>query len=799
MSFVYLLKKVSLCLFTLQIFVASEVIAKGAAAPAVADEVIDAFIFDDACDAGPWTKRALGVSQTLSSIYTSLQKKTNCSDSGLSPSIAAATSLSQTLMQLESIDAARNEKVSMETMSDLLTSLKDPTLSADTSAALLAEYTEQRVSLAKTRGILAADSTLNDTQIYYGLEALSTHLNTLLSQRAALNACFTANPLEAVKIATNLADLAGNFVPLISGASIKAGAAITRYALDTFQNAPISAEIRRTQNTRLTLGLRCGMQTMLRQYCGARDANVLSGYINRDAAGREPSEFFYGLDLIDNRFPILDSWLDRVSNGVKPRTDEAAGKINEYFELVNLASSNRRRMDGLYSELLDDLSKIESEAGKRDRIQEHFRILIARVWGGEIFTGQREGFGVFSGRKNAVELVSLIFNIEIPPQIDFSSFLSAQIRNMNVSDLNDVAVRNRRSYEIFEVRETDIKRDFKEHVNVDSPTLVRSATSSQLTKNSPIQVLNRMNKFFNLFTFDANPVFEEQDRELIRTIRVALDELSHSLGSANATTEENSNAIIAKTFDAFRLADQNVFLNGRIRQLISTDLQARVDKGEIPQKLVDIAWMANQDLMNVFTQTKQKPDKMQIQFDTNEAQRILGESLDSFTSFFENAIENSMQRLHRQAEANGEMTYAQMKAAYARDPHVSFEEPNRISLAQLCIVSLSASDDVDSRFCKGAFIVSQDAKLMLDYDQLEAKLKRRPFKERVCVYDDFVKKDRIAHSSIGILDSRPLSDLSFDNLRGGPLHSRSAVAQPIQISPERRERFQSWVDETYSQ
>lgn len=763
--------------------------AKGAAAPAVADEIIESFVFDDSCDVGPWTKRALATSQTLTSIYASLQKKTNCGDSAITASINAATQISTTLGQLSGINAAREEKVQMESINDLLSSLQDPTLDPAVRAVLLSEYSNQRVQLAQTRGVLAADSTLNNTRLYYGLESIATYMNTLVSQRSALQACFTANPVEAVKVATNLADLAGNFLPSIQGAAVKVGAAITRDAIDAFQNAPIAAEIRRTQNTRLTLGLRCGMQTMLRQYCGARDASKLVSYLNKDATGLEPSAFFYGLDLIDNRFPVLDGWLDRVANGVKPRTADAANKMNTYFSLVNLASSTRREMDGRYQELIDNLTKVSSLEGQRDQVKFHLETLITQVWGAAIPGENSRYNGVFYGRKNAMELAVEIFGESMPDgQQDFSSYLGGLVKKhyFAVADLVQV---NSKCYEVFERRESEIKRDFKDHVNVDSPNLVRSATSSQLTQNSAFEVLLKINHFFDRFTFDD--AFGAQDQILIDGLKTRLGNLATSLGDPRATTDDNSNTIIAATYDAFSLQDQNIFLNQRLRSLISNDLESRVKKGELPRELVDIAWMANQDLTNVFSQTHQKADKYLVQSDVDQAQQQLGGSLLSFTSFFSQSILTSMTKMEATANANQELTFAQMRAAYAKDPNVYLEEPNRKTLGLLCIIALSANEALESRACRGAFVISTDAKLILDYDTLSQRLHKRPFKERVCVYDDFIKKDRIASQSVG---------LPRDNHNWGPRSvtvddAPSSSAQPKgELSAESRALFQMWVD-----
>jgi|GEM_PF-1903886 len=723
------------------------VFAKGATAPSVVDDIID--VYADGCDVGSSARYALERSRALTSIYKKLLQNAQCKDA-ISTSLATSEALTGTLDNMLMSESARNEQIYSRTSNDLLTQIQDPNLLPDARSTMTSQYALSRFNLAQARAQTRAYNRVTPGQVGGGLETVASHLRTLVSERDNIWSCLANNPVEAYKLGTTLMDLAGNFTPPMIGASLKAAALLTNVTVDVAQKAPIVNAIRDSQRDRMPFALRCGLETITRDYCRGRDAYRLTGYWRRDDEGLKPSPLFAGLDVLDYRLPALNAWLDRIVTGTRPRDADSANKVNVYFLRVAQAQAIERRLEGVFAEAEADFSRIADPLSRLDRLRRVLKEIVSKAI---FFCGADTALGNYcTSNESPFYADSPLPLIEVvlgATKLDSNETFAALIdRVVTTPDMvGNFQTYKQMVYGIFYNKREEAKRLLGEKVNVDSPSLVRDATRRNVGRVSPLQAIDRLFSFFNAYVFEDD-FPGDQDRDLVGEIRTKLEQLSTDLRRGDAGRDEVSTQIIAKVFDAFKLSNNNVFLSERVTGLINTDLTNRFYRGDLPKDLEDIAWIARQDIVNALS-VSGLDTPYGVQSDITDGLSTQGRTLVTFRKGFNNVIAEAIKRLKASADRDREPTFDQLERMWSNPTDFPPLAPNRDALARTCILTLISGMDwpagpMAKKACAGAVIYSREAKTRLRFEDLQAQIANRPFQDRVCLYEDFLKNDRLA-------------------------------------------------------
>ena len=245
-----------------------------------------------------------------------------------------------------------------------------------------------------------------------------------------------------------------------------------------------------------------------------------------------------------------------------------------------------------------------------------------------------------------------------------------------------------------------------------------------------------------------------------------IDAVTVLLDAPNATDDWTVDPVLKLTpaqnaiqsvYNEFRLENNNVFLPNRMSRLVKDDLTNRICKDEAPEEIEKVLYQAGSDIFDILARANLTA--YQVKKDVSAAQYISAASLAEYRKFFATNIGWAIKDLHEAAEKNKEPKDG---TGYA---------PYRETLAHLCIMTLISgmewpekkdswgSDNKDSReYCRGTQIESKEAKLVLKFSELEQNLKNRTLNQRICVYDDFVRSDRLAfrlQRKSGELQCRP--------------------------------------------
>ena len=121
-----------------------------------------------------------------------------------------------------------------------------------------------------------------------------------------------------------------------------------------------------------------------------------------------------------------------------------------------------------------------------------------------------------------------------------------------------------------------------------------------------------------------------------------------------------------------------------------------------------------------------------VETDVHQSQSISRSTLVGFRKTFKEPIGWVINDLH---------------AAIKRDK-VGLDSALGDSLAHICVFTLISGMEwpsgVDIKKCKGTFIRSEEAGIELDFNSLRKEIKDKNFDDRVCVYEDFMRSDRLS-------------------------------------------------------
>ncbi|MCM2277480.1 MAG: hypothetical protein NDJ89_05340 [Oligoflexia bacterium] len=727
---------------------------------AVVDELLTSF--EGGCSAGAWTAAALDRSTRLTGVFKALNSKASCRDHqngnpNLEDALLGASTLEQALTDaLERESSYRNERIAEENANDLYFVLQDPNLDAYVRAQLLSYYASQRYEVSYNRTVLNyLDRSSFASRGASGLSRFSSLSSAMLANTTQISACLADNPAKAIDIGANLGLVAGSFAPPLVGLGIAAVSQLLKVGVEAATAYPSAKAVYETRRNRMPAAMTCGLEALSRDYCKARDAYALINLDRKENTRREPSPFFYGIELADRDLPILYQWLDQVVGGSSSATVDQSKKVNDQFARLNRILGMRRNTEGVLGEMDQYLKNPKfNETDRLTKIKEAIGDVILRA----LFMDERGmGYpypypdGPFVNDDPfllAAHLAGIPPNLA-PPYRDNQS-LRVFIGSLPITYTATLGSEIRsRALALLAERHTRVLAEFIQKVNINPPIVIRDASSMTAGGLSAIGTLERLDRFFEIFAF-GQPPYKEQDEELINQVRMNLNAIREKLNNVNATQPGMAEEIIADVFKVFKLENTNVFLPTHLQNLIRNDLTTRYRRGEGPKSVDDILLTAGRDIDALLSRTKLGP--VEVRGDLELAQSTTISTIAKFRGFFGSSIGNAIWDLQQQADRNREPPLSQ-----------GSRSPSRHTAARLCILTLISGTDwpqsVNKSLCRGAKIFSPDARLELSFDALDAKLNGTSpvsLDDRLCLHQEFLRLDRLASQDLtGPGDSEP--------------------------------------------
>ncbi|MCM2324453.1 MAG: hypothetical protein NDJ90_14440, partial [Oligoflexia bacterium] len=574
-----------------------------------------------------------------------------------------------------------------------------------------------------------------------------------------LSSCLADNPAKAVDIAANVGLVAGAFAPPMIGLSVAAISQLLKLGVDAATTIPGARAIYKSRKARMPSAMTCGLEALTRDYCKARDAYALVSLSRRDLVGREPSPFFYGIELADRDLPLLYQWLDKVVGGSNSASLDQATKVNEQFSRLNRILQMERNTDGIFGQLEQDLRNPRfTDSDRLSTLKRALRDLMLSALFAEMDMGRPYAYpdGPFT-TDNPYYLLAELVGVTNPPEPKDGESINFYIGRLNLryTDKLPGEIRDR-TVALLAARHQRVLAEFIEKVNLNPSVVIREASAQTPGGLSAVYTLERLDRFFDIFALGAGAE-RAQDEELIRQVRGDLADLKTALTAPEATQPRRAEEIITSVFAKFKLENTNVFLPTHLQSLVRNDLTTRYRRGEGPKDVEDILTTAGRDIDSLLTRTKLGP--LEVRGDLELAQSTTLSTLGQFRDFFAPNIAEAMEDLLKQADKNHEPPLAP-----------GSRSPSRHTLARLCLLTLLSGPDwpkdIDKALCRGARMFSPDASLELSFDALDSRFNeaREPIAldDRLCLHQEFLRLDRLASQGLKAPGDAAVHDSGFD-------------------------------------
>ena len=760
------LKRIALVLLAAFTLIGASQCSNDKAIPAGADELIDAM--SQGCNLGPWSRAALARASSLETVFENIRQKAHCQGANVDSALYAAQSLQAELRAVAADDAWRKEREMEEASNDLLLSLSNPGLDPTAKDGLAGYYADARMELSMAR----ADANFlqnpgRKSRVTTGLERISGHVRDLMSASAGLSECYANNPDVALQLGAGLAELSGAFMSPVVGLGVSTVSSLFKLGVDVANSFPSAEAIYQLRKGKMPIALSCGLEALTRDYCKAKDARTLITVAVREHGGKV-LPFFRGIELQDRHLPVLYAWLDRVVNGTDDVKDpDHANRLNDQYTRIANVQNSHRYATGLFNQTKSNIDASLSNEVKIAYLRGLIRNLVGLYYTNYLPGNPDPSPGhltLFEGFESVQDFIRTIARERVPHD---PTTQNPKTFN-NYSDLidglllqpDDISLLKINFEMLFKSRYLEVAREFNNKVNVNLSSLVRDASRSNMEGLSPMRALEETFTFLENYRFNGSSANDaERDRiliqELLGRIRSVYEALSDP-GSISDRPEEipcdpssgkkqthcfglsPAAKTLSLVFDELKLENNNVYLPGTMKGLVNTDLVNRYFANEGPKDLDEILKLAGTDLFETLQRFNLTPN--QAETDIDRGQAMSSSTLKEFRDYFVPVLRDAMADLKKAAD--------EQKEPEAGRP----ESPNRNVLSQLCLLTLISGQewpkDIDPSICSGTKVVSREAKVELDFDQLRTKLEGSSFDDRACVYEEFLRTDRIANLNL---------------------------------------------------
>lgn len=307
-----------------------------------------------------WTQSAIADSNAIIRTLTAMADDPDCA--GASGAISQLNSLSSQLATLEKINDTKNAVSSYNAEEQelliQLTKTTDPTAISEINASLRFLQVERAKLLSSDKA--AEKLSGEDKATVMGQIAQSA--NTSFQQITSNQKCLDKNP-NLLHSATSIMAGVGTAVTLINpaiGLTMTAGATFAKVTMDGIRSTRYARTIRRISDSTVTFeAYSCALESMSERWCQMTDAESFLGFKakHRRRSIKDPG-LAEAIALNDREIPALLDWLNKVRNGVAPRTTADAERRNIILtrELIvrsrtdygqSLIEQNRKTYDSL--------------------------------------------------------------------------------------------------------------------------------------------------------------------------------------------------------------------------------------------------------------------------------------------------------------------------------------------------------------------------------------------------------------------------------------------------------------------
>lgn len=336
--------------------------------------------FSGSCTtSGQWTQAALADSEALIKTLNAMAADPDCATAA--GAISQLNSLSTQVAIYDKLNATKSSIATYNAEEqELLVQL-----TKTTDSAVIGEINTALRNLQVQRAkILNADKVaerLSGTDKVTVLGQIAQSANSSFLQITANEKCLNKNP-SILTAATSIVAGVGSAVTMINpaiGIAMTAGSTFVNVAIEGIKNSRQSRRIKDIADSTITFeAYSCALESMSDRWCQMVDAE---SFLKFKADHRKDVLKNIGLNqaisLNDREIPVILDWLNKVRNGVAPRTTADAGRREAVLTRELIV---RARADYGQSLIEQNRKTYDSLAGKPDDQQWKFlRTIISSI------------------------------------------------------------------------------------------------------------------------------------------------------------------------------------------------------------------------------------------------------------------------------------------------------------------------------------------------------------------------------------------------------------------------------------
>jgi hypothetical protein len=285
--------------------------------------------FSGSCKSyGQWTQIALDDSRALVGYLNSLQNDPDCGSAA--GAINQLTNLSSQLAILKKSDSAKETIANYNAEEQELLIQLTKTTNTDAINSINGSLRDIQVKRAVLLNGSRASEKLAGEDYATLLSQVAQSANSSFQQLTAGQKCLDKHP-GLLESATKIMASVGSAVTLVNpamGLAMTGGAAFTTVTMEGIKKSRNAREVRKiTDSTTTYQAYKCALESMSERWCQMKDAEA---FLKFKASNRQnylkDKGLAQAITLNDREIPVILDWLNKVRNGVSPRTTADANR-----------------------------------------------------------------------------------------------------------------------------------------------------------------------------------------------------------------------------------------------------------------------------------------------------------------------------------------------------------------------------------------------------------------------------------------------------------------------------------------
>jgi hypothetical protein len=291
-----------------------------------------------------WTQAAMADSEVLVKSLNAMITDPDCASA--SGAISQLNALSSQLAILDKLNDSKNTVATINAEEQelliQLTKTNDQTALSEINSSLR----QLQVNRAKILNGDKSSEKLSGADKVTVLAQIAQSANSSFQQITANERCLDKNP-GLLNTATSIMAGVGSAVTLVNpaiGLAMTAGATFTKVEMDGIQKSKQARKISKIADSTITFeAYSCALESMSERWCQMKDAE---SFLKFKAGSRrqtvDSADLAQAISLNDREIPAILDWLNKVRNGVTPRTTADAGRRESVLtrELIVRARSD---------------------------------------------------------------------------------------------------------------------------------------------------------------------------------------------------------------------------------------------------------------------------------------------------------------------------------------------------------------------------------------------------------------------------------------------------------------------------